>query len=113
MQKQHPAHGSRHVATRHTATLALAVCLASFSLPVFAKDIAQTYATTCGVCHETGSLNAPKKGDHATWQRLIAQKGMDNLVNATQKGTAQMPAKGLCSTCTDADFRALIEHMAK
>ncbi len=76
-------------------------------------DVATTYKQTCATCHDSGALNAPKKGDKATWSKLKTQKGMDALVKNTKKGMPQMPAKGLCQTCSDDDFRALIEYMEK
>ena len=76
-------------------------------------NVADTYKKTCGTCHDTGALNAPKKGDKATWDKLKAQKGMDTLIKSTRQGMPQMPAKGLCQTCSDEDFRSLIEYMAK
>ena len=74
-------------------------------------DTASTYQKTCATCHEGGVLNAPKKGDKTTWQHLMSQKGMDGLVKSTKQGMPQMPAKGLCATCSDDDFRQLIEYM--
>lgn len=94
------------------AYYALTAVLAMSALPANA-DTAKTYAQTCGVCHDSGSLNAPKKGDKATWDKLKAQKGMDKLVKSTRDGMPQMPKKGLCNQCTDQDFRDLIEYMSK
>lgn len=91
------------------ASLATALLLANISH----ADVASTYAKTCGTCHDSGALNAPKRGDKATWDRLKTQKGMDTLVKSTRQGMPQMPAKGLCQTCSDEDFRSLIEYMAK
>lgn len=75
-------------------------------------DTASTYQKSCATCHDSGALNAPKKGDKATWQRLKSQKGMAGLVKSTRQGMPQMPAKGLCQTCSDQDFEALINYMA-
>lgn len=78
-----------------------------------ASNIPAKYSQTCGVCHETGNLNAPKTGDKQAWQKLIAKKGLDGLVKSTKQGMPQMPAKGLCGDCSDGEFLALIEYMAK
>ncbi|WP_019672263.1 c-type cytochrome [Psychrobacter lutiphocae] len=75
-------------------------------------NVAQQYEDSCAACHATGALNAPKTGDSATWKKLTAQKGMPALVNAVKDGMSQMPAGGLCSTCSDADYQALIEYMS-
>lgn len=76
-------------------------------------DVAATYNKSCATCHDSGALNAPKKGDVAKWQSLKSQKGMDALIKSTRQGMPQMPAKGLCQTCSDDDFRSLIDYMSK
>lgn len=97
-------------------TLSLKILLVTclfIACPSWSADIATTYQKTCGACHDSGALGAPKKGDKATWSKLKSQKGMDALVKATRQGMPQMPAMGLCQTCSDDDLRALIEYMAK
>ncbi|OLF36999.1 MULTISPECIES: c-type cytochrome [unclassified Psychrobacter] len=78
-----------------------------------AADIPQTYDDSCAACHDSGALNAIKKGDSAQWQRLIKQKGMPALINSVKGGMIQMPAGGLCNSCSDDDYRKLIEYMSK
>ncbi|WP_230659459.1 c-type cytochrome [Psychrobacter sp. I-STPA10] len=78
-----------------------------------ANAVATLYTDSCAACHDTGALGAPKTGDKATWQRLQSQKGMASLVSSVKNGMPQMPAGGLCSECTDAQYRQLIEYMAK
>ena len=70
------------------------------------------YNNTCGVCHNTGAANAPKTGDAAAWEPRLA-KGMDTLVASVKNGLNAMPPKGMCFDCSDDDYKALIEHMAK
>ncbi|OOR92950.1 cytochrome c5 family protein [Moraxella caviae] len=90
------------------ATLCASVLV---SAPAVAA-VADTYQKTCATCHDSGALNAPKKGDTAIWERLKSQKGMDALVQSTKKGMPQMPAMGLCGSCSDQDFKDLINYMA-
>ena len=78
-----------------------------------AADIAQTYTDSCAACHDSGALNAIKKGDSAKWQQLIKQKGMPALVSSVKNGMIQMPAGGLCEDCSNDDYRKLIEYMSK
>lgn len=92
-----------------TALVGLALVMASASH----ADVASTYAKTCATCHDSGALNAPKRGDKATWDRLKSQKGMEGLIKSTKQGMPQMPARGLCQSCSNEDFHALIEYMAK
>ncbi len=79
---------------------------------VSAADIPATYDNSCATCHDSGALNALKKGD-SRWQQLKQKKGMPALVNSVKGGMAQMPAGGLCNNCSDEDYRQLIEYMSK
>ena len=78
-----------------------------------AADIATTYDNSCGACHDSGALNAIKKGDSDKWQQLIKQKSIPTLIRSVKNGMPQMPAGGLCNTCSDDDYRKLIEYMSK
>ena len=78
-----------------------------------AADTATTYNNSCAACHDSGALNAIKKGDRAKWQQLIKQKGMPALVKSVKNGMIQMPAGGLCDNCSDDDYHKLIEYMSK
>lgn len=78
-----------------------------------AADIATTYDNSCAACHDSGALNAIRKGDSAKWQQLIKQKRMPTLIKSVKNGMPQMPAGGLCNNCSDDDYRKLIEYMSK
>ncbi|WP_201571353.1 c-type cytochrome [Psychrobacter immobilis] len=86
---------------------------AAMMTTVSAADIATTYSDSCGACHDSGALNAIKKGDSAKWQQLIESKGMPALVKSVKNGMIQMPAGGLCNNCSDEDYRELIKYMSK
>ena len=72
----------------------------------------EKYNKSCAVCHATGAANAPKTGDAAAWEPRLA-KGMDTLVAAVSTGLNAMPPKGMFFDCSDEDYKALIEYMAK
>ena len=78
-----------------------------------AADIEKVYAESCAACHDSGALNAIKKGDTDKWQQLIKQKGMPALISSVKNGMIQMPAGGLCEKCSNDDYRKLIEYMSK
>lgn len=58
----------------------------AFMASISHADVATTYKQTCATCHDSGALNAPKKGDKSTWDKLKSQKGMDGLIKSTKKG---------------------------
>ena len=72
----------------------------------------EVFNAACMACHSTGAAGAPKLGDVAAWADRIA-KGMDTLVAAVSTGLNAMPPKGMCFDCSDEDYKALIEYMAK
>lgn len=80
---------------------------------VAVADAASTYTDSCAACHDSGALNAIKKGDSEKWQQLIQSKGMPALISSVKNGMIQMPAGGLCNVCSDKDYRELIEYMSK
>ena len=78
----------------------------------FAEPDMDKYNKSCAVCHASGAANAPKTGDAAAWEPRMA-KGMDGLVQSVQNGLNAMPPKGMCFECTDEDYKAMINYMAK
>lgn len=91
----------------------LAVTLTLFAAGAFAQDdMMAKYDKSCKVCHATGAAGAPKTGDAAAWAPRM-EKGMDTLVASVTNGLNAMPPKGMCFDCSDADYQALIEYMAK
>jgi len=92
------------------AALVLSMAMANSNA---AADIPSTYNNSCAACHDSGALNAIKKGDSAQWQQLIKKKGMPALIDSVKGGMIQMPAGGLCDSCSDDDYRKLIEYMSK
>ena len=87
---------------------ALMLCAAA----AFAEPDMDKYNKSCAVCHATGAANAPKTGDAAAWEPRLA-KGMDVLVASVANGLNAMPPKGMCFDCSDEDYKAMIEYMAK
>lgn len=74
----------------------------------------EKYNMFCVACHGTGAAGAPKVGDKAAWEpRLEAAGGIDGLVESTKKGKNAMPPMGLCSDCSDAQLKEIIEFMSK
>ena len=74
-------------------------------------DAAQVYQTTCFACHGTGQAHAPLVGDIIEWE-IRLDKGIDTLVQNTINGlNGIMPARGLCTDCSNDQLRAIVEYM--
>lgn len=73
--------------------------------------LAERYERACLTCHATRSA-APLTGFAPAWQPRLAQ-GLDVLVTHARDGFKGMPAKGLCSDCSEADLRGLIVFMSQ
>lgn len=69
------------------------------------------YDQSCKNCHGTPGNPAPQTGDMAAWTPRVG-KGLETLVKNAITGINQMPAGGMCVTCTPQDFEALIRYMA-
>ncbi len=68
------------------------------------------YTAQCAMCHATGAAGAPTFGDAAAWGPRVAA-GMDSLMNSAINGKGGMPARGLCTTCSDDELQAAVEYM--
>jgi len=90
----------------------LVLSLALSAGAAFAEPDMDKYNKSCAVCHASGAANAPKTGDAAAWEPRMA-KGMEVLVQSVQNGLNAMPPKGMCFDCSDEDYAAMIEYMAK
>ena len=74
-------------------------------------DAEAKYQATCFACHGTGQAHAPVVGDIIEWE-IRLEKGFDTLVQSTINGlNGIMPARGLCSDCTDGDLEAIVQFM--
>lgn len=93
--------------------------------PTTAIDGEKTYKQFCTACHNTGVAGAPKAGEWGkyigTVKTELKKAGKPDtdkaikeaLVQIAVTGKGAMPAKGTCSTCTNADLQAAIEYMLK
>lgn len=73
--------------------------------------LTEQYERACLTCHATRSA-APLTGFAPAWKPRLAQ-GMDVLLAHARDGYKGMPAKGLCSDCSDTDLRGLIAFMSQ
>lgn len=69
------------------------------------------YLRSCFSCHASGTAGAPKVGDAEAWAPRM-EKGRDALLASTIEGILPaMPARGLCSDCTDEQLAEAIDYM--
>lgn len=74
-------------------------------------DLNERYQRSCRVCHIARS-GAPLAGHAPSWQPRLTQ-GTDVLLARVKDGYSGMPARGLCSDCSDEDLRQLIDFLAQ
>lgn len=94
------------------ALFGLGLCVAAIAAEETKTfDVAQTYQTTCFACHGTGAAHAPEVGDVIEWE-IRLEKGLETVVQNSINGlNGIMPPRGLCTTCSDEDMRALVDYM--
>lgn len=92
--------------------VAVLACLMLTPALAGAAEEGELYKDSCAVCHDTGAAGAPRKGDQVAWQPRL-EKDMETLVKHVREGFRGMPPKGMCSQCSDDDFRALIRYMTE
>ncbi len=74
------------------------------------QAVRNIYDNSCASCHDRGLQGAPILGDEANWKRRLL-KGKDTVIRHAIEGYNQMPAKGTCTTCSNAQIRAVTEYM--
>lgn len=67
---------------------------------------------TCHLCHDSGSQGAPVLGDKKAWADRIAQN-IDVLYRHSFEGFHNMPPRGACTSCSDAEIIAAIKYMVQ
>lgn len=74
------------------------------------KSAKEVYDTYCMACHTTGAAGAPKLGDAGAWEKRL-EAGIDQVYANAIKGINGMPAKGLCSSCSDEDIEETVDYI--
>ena len=89
-----------------------AVATLTMSVNVSAQEAEAIFNKACTVCHSMGVAGAPKVHNAAEWEPRLA-KGIDALLHSVKTGLNAMPPGGMCTDCTDEDYKAAIEFMSK
>lgn len=74
-------------------------------------QLAAKYERSCIVCHAVRA-GAPMAGFEPAWKARVV-KGHALLLAHARDGFNAMPAKGLCSDCSDEDLSQLIHFMSQ
>jgi cytochrome c5 len=88
------------------------VAALTLSVSVSSQEGKAVYDKACTVCHSMGVAGAPKAHDTAAWGGRLAV-GIDTLVATVKTGKNAMPPGGMCTDCTDDDYKNAIEYMSK
>jgi cytochrome c5 len=64
----------------------------------------------CFACHGTGLNGAPILGDEYEWQDRLS-KGLPALIENTLQGMSNMPPRGACADCSDAEVAAAVRYL--
>lgn len=70
------------------------------------------YRQSCGTCHDDGKLGAPVLGDESQWTSRL-RKNFDIVLTNSLGGINDMPPKGGCSECSNAEIIAAVKYMAQ
>lgn len=76
----------------------------------------EIYTHFCATCHAPKpmiNLGAPCVHNKAAWTPYLNHQTIDQMVKAIDEGVGNMPARGGCFECSDADLKAAIEFMIK
>ncbi|NMH67123.1 c-type cytochrome [Shewanella salipaludis] len=87
-----------------------AVAALTLSTSVLAQEGKDVFDKACQICHTMGVAGAPK-AHTADWEPRLA-KGMDTLLNSVKSGLNAMPPGGMCTDCTDEDYKNAIDFMS-
>lgn len=69
------------------------------------------YDKYCVACHVSGAGGAPIVGDKKAWEPHLT-KGLNILYKNSIAGIGNMPPKGACATCSNAQVQAAVDYMA-
>lgn len=75
------------------------------------RDAAQIYSSGCAACHDAGVSGAPVMGDADAWAARLEEKGKESLYDHAINGFNAMPAKGMCSDCSDEEIEITVDYM--
>lgn len=103
-------HNSLHYLTDDDLR-AIAEYLKTVPGPKIPKNQKGIYTFVCSHCHDEGLEGAPRLEDQANWSYRLRTTGKKQIIENAIKGLNNMPPKGGCGTCTDAEIEDVVEFM--
>ena len=85
-------------------------CAENLTLAAAGPKSAEEVYKTCAACHNSGAAGAPKYRDAADWASRLSG-GLDAVYANAINGKGGMPARGLCSSCSDDEIKAAVDYM--
>lgn len=77
---------------------------------ITSKTGQKIYDRYCVGCHGIGSGGAPKMGDATDWAPKLKQ-GLPTLYQNAIQGIGNMPPRGTCGSCSDAEIKAAVDYI--
>lgn len=96
----------------YLSVLVIIIATLTFNSQLMANETEAKYQATCFACHGTGAPGIPQKGDKEAWAPRLAQ-GDEAMLNSVKNGKGAMPPGGLCTDCSDEQYKALIDYVSK
>lgn len=75
-----------------------------------ARSGEEVFQQACFACHGTGLNGAPVVGDQYAWEDRL-QTGRSALLTNTLNGLNNMPPRGGCADCSDAEIEAAVRYI--
>ncbi len=94
----------------YSAIAALVLLAAAPAAQASSEEAVKLYKSSCMVCHASGMANAPRLGDKARWDPLIAE-GEDAMMEVVINGKGAMPPRGAAPKATDEQLRSVVRYM--
>ena len=94
----------------YSAIAALVLLAAAPAAHASSEEAVKLYKSSCMVCHASGMANAPRLGDKARWDPLIAE-GEDAMMEVVINGKGAMPPRGAAPKATDEQLRSVVRYM--
>lgn len=71
---------------------------------------AMVYKENCAVCHDSGSMGAPKIGDKKLWEILL-RKNVDKVIEHAVYGKDGSHVRGDCENCSNSEVISAVKYM--